>query len=169
MPAQYRIVTANAAVHDRAPVLVLAGVLAVIVASAVAIRALIVDEGPGAGWVRVGSVQDVRAKGVVSLPSLHAYVVADLPRTPFAVSARSPHLGERIVYCRSSTWFQDRHGDTFDHLGNYAFGPSPRGLDRLATIVRDGVVWVNRTEITVGSPRGPHQARPAGAICPGLN
>jgi hypothetical protein len=162
-------VTTNAALRDRGLLLVVAGLVVVLVASAAAIRALIADDAPGADWVRVGSVQDVRAQGVVPLPELRAYVVADLPRTPFALSARSPHLGERIVYCRSSTWFQDRHGDTFDHLGNYAFGPSPRGMDRLATLVRDGTVWVDPTNITVGLPRGPHQARPAGAICPGLN
>ena len=161
--------TSKVAVPDRGLILVVAGLFAVLVASAVAIRALVADDAPGPEWVRVGTVQDVTAQGVVSVPELHAYVVADLPRTPFALSARSPHLGEQIVYCRSSTWFQDRHGDTFDHLGNYAFGPSPRGMDRLATLVRDGVVWVDPSEITLGPPRGSHQVRPAGAICPGLN
>ena len=157
------------AVRDRGSILVLAGALAILVASAAAIRLLLVDDAPGARWVRVGTVREVGEQGVVSLPELRAFVVADPPRPPFALSARSPHLGERIVYCPTSTWFQDRHGDTFDHLGNYAFGPSPRGMDRLGTIVRDGVVWVDPSTIALGPPRGPHQVRPIGAICPGLN
>lgn len=125
------------------------------------------DTSPGAGWVRVGSVQDVRAKGVVLLPDVPAYVVANPPRTPIAFLARSTHLGEPIAYCQSSMWFEDpAHGTKFDRLGNYAAGPAPRGLDRLATIVLDSVVWVNPNEITVGAPRGAHHVNPpAGPFC----
>lgn len=124
------------------------------------------DGSPGAGWVRVGSVEDVRAQGVVFLPELPGYVVAEPPRTPITLLARSPQLGERIVYCRSSGWFEDPlHGSKFDRLGNYALGPAPRGLDRFATIVRDGVVWVNPSEITLGPPRGGHVSKPAGPFC----
>jgi hypothetical protein len=124
-------------------------------------------DSPGAGWVRVGSVEDVRARGVTSLPELTAYVVANPPRTPIAFLARSTHLGERIVYCESSMWFEDpAHGTKFDRLGHYAAGPAPRGLDRLATTVLDGVVWVNPNEITVGPPRGAHPVEPpTGPFC----
>lgn len=122
----------------------------------------------GAGWVRVGSIQDVRSQSVVLLPDVPAYVVVDPPRTPMALLARSPHLGERVVYCPSSMWFEDpAHGDKFDRLGNYVLGPAPRGLDRLATLVQDGVVWVNPNEITLGPPRGPHDTKPAGPFCSG--
>jgi hypothetical protein len=118
--------------------------------------------------VRVGSVEDVRAEGVVFLPELRGYVIAEPPRTPITLLARSPHLGERIVYCRSSGWFEDpAHGAKFDRLGNYVLGPAPRGLDRLATIVRDGVVWVNPSEVTLGPPRGGHDTKPAGPFCSG--
>ena len=111
----------------------------------------------GAGWVRVGSVQNVRAKGVVLLPEIPAYLVANPPRTPIAFLALSTHLGERIVYWQSSMWFEDpAHGTKFDRLGDYADGPAPRGLDRVATLVLDGEVWVNPTEITAGAPRGAH-------------
>ena len=126
------------------------------------------DSSPGARWVRVGSVEDVRAEGVVFLPELSGYVIAEPPRTPITLLARSPHLGERIVYCRSSGWFEDpAHGAKFDRLGNYVLGPAPRGLDRLATIVRDGVVWVNPSEVTLGPPRGGHDTKPAGPFCSG--
>ena len=127
------------------------------------------DTSPGAGWVRVGSVQNVRANGVVLLPEIPAYLVANPPRTPIAFLALSTHLGERIVYCQSSMWFEDpAHGTKFDRLGNYAAGPAPRGLDRVATLVLDGEVWVNPNEITAGVPRGAHPLKPpTGPFCSG--
>ena len=141
--------------------------VAVLVGVAV-VRLTSSDSSPGAGWVRVSSIEEVRAEGVVFLPELPGYVIAEPPRTPITLLARSPHLGERIVYCPSSRWFEDpAHGATFDRLGNYVLGPASRGLDRLATIVRDGVVWVNPSEITLGPPRGGHDARPAGPFCSG--
>jgi Rieske Fe-S protein len=129
-------------------------------------RFLVAEWSPGAGWVRVGSIQDVRSRGVLPLPEVPAYVVADPPRTPIALLARSTHLGERVFYCRSSGWFEDpAHGTKFDRLGNYELGPAPRGLDRLATLVQDGVVWVNPNETTLGPPRGSHDIKPAGPFC----
>jgi hypothetical protein len=122
-------------------------------------------------WVRVGSVQEVRAEGVTSLPEVPAYVVADPPRAPITLLARSPHLGERITYCQSSGWFEDpAHGAMFDRLGNYILGPAPRGLDRLETLVRDGVVWVNPNEVASGPPRGSGMfPGPAGPFCSGMD
>jgi len=118
------------------------------------------------GWVRVGSIQDVRFQGVVPLPEIPAFVVVDPPRTPIALLARSTHLGERVIYCQSSGWFEDpAHGTKFDRLGNYELGPAPRGLDRLATLVQDGVVWVNPNEVTLGPPRGLHDIKPTGPFC----
>jgi hypothetical protein len=153
--------------------LLLASLVAVVAVVTVLVGLAVVrfstsDSSPGAGWVRVGSVRDVRAQGVVFLPELRGYVLAEPPRTPITLLARSPHLSERIVYCRSSGWFEDpAHGAKFDRLGNYVLGPAPRGLDRLATVVRDGVVWVNPNEITLGPPRGRHDMKPAGPFCSG--
>jgi hypothetical protein len=148
--------------------LLIALVAVTIVVGLAIVRFSTSDDSPGAGWVRVGSIQDVRSHGVVPLPEVPAYVVADPPRTPVTFLARSPHLGERVVYCPSSMWFEDpAHGDKFDRLGNYVLGPAPRGLDRLATLVQDGVVWVNQNEITLGPPRGPHDPSPAGPFCSG--
>jgi hypothetical protein len=130
------------------------------------VRSLVAEPSPGAGWVRVGSIQDVRSQGVVPLPEVPAFVVVDPPQTPIALLARSTHLGERLIYCRSSGWFEDpAHGTKFDRLGNYELGPAPRGLDRLATLVQDGVVWVNPNEVTLGPPRGSHDVKPAGPFC----
>jgi Rieske Fe-S protein len=130
------------------------------------VRSLVAERSPGPGWVRVGSIQDVRSQGVVPLPEVPAFVVVDPPRTPIALLARSTHLGERVIYCRSSGWFEDpAHGTKFDRLGNYELGPAPRGLDRLATLVQDGVVWVNPNEVTLGPPRGWRDIKPTGPFC----
>ena len=130
------------------------------------VRSVVAENSPGPGWVRVGSIQDVRSQGVVSLPEVPAFVVVDPPRSPIALLALSTHLGERVIYCRSSGWFEDlAHGTMFDRLGHYGFGPAPRGLDRLATVVQGGVVWVNPNEVTLGPPRGSHDIKPAGPFC----
>jgi len=85
-----------------------------------------------------GAIQEVRAEGVMPLPGVPAYVVADPPRTPITFLAQSPHLGERITYCRSSGWFEDpAHGAKFDRQGNYVLGPADRGLDRRVTLVQE--------------------------------
>ena len=129
-------------------------------------RLLVAEWSPGPGWVRVGSIQDVRSQGVVPLPEVQAYVVVDPPRTPIALLALSTHLGERVIYCQSSGWFEDpAHGTKFDRLGNYELGPAPHGLDRLATFVQDGIVWVNPNEVTLGPPRGSHDIKPTGPFC----
>jgi hypothetical protein len=92
--------------------LLVIGVVAVSLLLGLAVvRSLVAERSPGPGWVRVGSVEDVRSQGVVALPEVPAYVVVDPPRTPIALLARSTHLGERIIYCRSSGWFEDpAHG-----------------------------------------------------------
>ena len=147
--------------------LLVIGVVAVSLLLGLAVvRSLVAEPSPGAGWVRVGSIQDVRFLGVVPLPEIPAYVVVNPPRTPIALLARSTHLGERLIYCRSSGWFEDpAHGTKFDRLGNYELGPAPRGLDRLATLVQDDVVWVNPNEVTLGPPRGSHHTKPTGPFC----
>jgi Rieske Fe-S protein len=132
----------------------------------VVFRFLGAEWSPGPGWVRVGSIAHVRSQGVVSLPEIPAYVVVDPPKSPIALLARSTHLGEPLIYCRSSGWFEDPvHGTKFDRLGDYELGPAPRGLDRLATLVQDGVVWVNPNEVTPGPPRGTHDIKPTGPFC----
>ena len=138
--------------------LLLACVVAVSLFLGLAIfRFLDAEWSPGPGWVRIGSIEDVRSRGVVSLPDVPAYVVADPPRNPIALLARSTHLGERVIYCRSS--------GLFEGLGNYEFGPAPRGLDRLGTLVEDGVLWVNPNDVTPGPPRGSGHLKPTGPFC----
>jgi hypothetical protein len=125
------------------------------------------DGSPGPGWVRVGTLDQVRTKQVLYVAELHAYVVADPRQSPIAFLARSPQMGEPVEFCLSSGWFEDpAHGSKFDRLGRYELGPAPRGLDRMAIVVLDGVVWVDPTEITLGPPRGEKAAAaPAGPFC----
>ena len=53
-------------------------------------------------------------------------------------------------------WFRDTcYGGTYDLTGELAFGPSPRGLDRLAISVRDGRVYVDTRAITPSASRPP--------------
>ena len=144
----------------------LAAIVGIVIVAVALVLLGMADDSPGAGWVRVGPVQAVRARGVVPLRDIHAFVVIDPPRRPIGLLARSPHLGEPVVYCASSGWFEEpAHGAMFDRLGRYELGPAPRGLDRLATIVRDGVVWVNPTEITLGPPRGARDITPTDSFC----
>ena len=150
----------------RGPLLFIGVVAVSLLLGLAVVRSIVAERSPGPGWVRVGSIQDVRSQGVVSLPEVPAFVVVDPPRTPIGLLARSTHLGERVIYCRSSGWFEDpAHGTKFDRLGNYELGPAPRGLDRLATLVQDGVVWVNPNEVTLGPPRGSHHIKPTGPFC----
>ena len=89
-------------------------------------------------------------------------------RTPGAkhASRRAGHLRRELQERFGEGWFEDpAHGTKFDRLGNYELGPAPRGLDRLATLVQDGVVWVNPNEVTLGPPRGSHDIKPTGPFC----
>jgi hypothetical protein len=120
-----------------------------------------------ARWVPVGTVEDVNSRGVVFLRDFHAYVVAQTPGNPITLIAKSTHLGEPVGYCATSRWFEDAaHGAKFDRLGRYALGLAPRGLDRLPTTVRDGLVLVDPTRILLG-PARPSSGLipPAGPFC----
>ncbi|MGH3118761.1 MAG: hypothetical protein ACRDQ2_16930 [Gaiellales bacterium] len=162
--------TRTSAWRRRSLLIALVGALAVLTILAVAVLYSTSDDSPGAGWIRVGTVQEIHAEGVVSLPDVPAYIVINPPRTPITFLARSPHLGERVVFCQSSMWFEDQaHGAKFDRLGNYVLGPSPRGLDQLATLVQDGAVWVNPNEVTLGAARDSHDREPAGPFCSGYD
>ncbi len=146
-----------------------AALLGAVVAAAVIVGLLRNSGSPGPGWVRVGSLQEVNEAGVVYLPESHVFVVANGPR-PAALSAWSPHIpGERVLFCRSSGWFESlAHGEKFDRLGFYALGPAVHGMDRVAAKVMGGTVWVNPARITEGPPRGAQKPQPpAGPFCTG--
>jgi hypothetical protein len=117
-------------------------------------------------WVPVGTIDDVNSRRIVFVPQLHAYVVADPGGTPITLIAESPQMGEPVELCATSMWFEDAaHGSKFDQLGRYALGPAPRGLDRLPTIVHDGVVLVDPSRTLLGPPREGPVDPPSGPFC----
>lgn len=138
--------------------------VALAIVAALDVTALLIstrhDDAPGPGWVRAGSVSDLEREHVVYLSDPKVFVV-DGPSGPLALSAFDPHLGERILFCRSSGWFEEpAHGSKYDDKGNYALGPSPRGMDRVGVRVLDGDVWVDPVRVTVGPPRGAEEPEP---------
>jgi hypothetical protein len=118
------------------------------------------------GWVDVGSRDALGWSGVIYVPSERVFVVGD-PAHPVALSAISPHLGEQLLFCRSSGWFQDVHGDHFDRFGVYATGPAPRSMDHVELRLIGDLVQIKPTAFTDGLPRNARvPQRPTGPFCP---
>jgi hypothetical protein len=118
------------------------------------------------GWVDVGSRGTLDRSDVVYLSSERVFVVGDAAH-PVALSAISPHLGEQLLFCRSSGWFQDVHGDHFDRFGVYATGPAPRGMDHVELRLSGDLVQIKPTAFIDGvsrNARAPQQ--PTGPFCP---
>ena len=119
-----------ASTRKRRPLFALAvlGAVIVLIVAFVLNRMAVGDGGsPGPGWVRAGTVDQVSSAQVVYVPTAEIFVVATLDG-PIALSAVSPHLGERILFCPSSGWFEEPlHGEKFDRFGHYGVGPAPEG------------------------------------------
>jgi hypothetical protein len=87
-----------------------------------------------------------------------------------ALSAVTPHLGQPLVYCRSSGWFEDlRHGSKFNAVGERMPGsPAPAGMWRHPIRVTEhGDVYVDRHRLVEQPPLGRdtlHQ-EPEGPHC----
>lgn len=122
-------------------------------------------------WTRVSTTRTLRSAGVVYLPEQQVFLVANGSH-PVALSAILPHspsFPERVLYCRSSGWFEGVHyGSKFDRFGAYALGPAPRGMDRIAVRVWRGTVYVKPLVVTPGPPRGsPKPQEREGSFCSG--
>jgi cytochrome b6-f complex iron-sulfur subunit len=66
---------------------------------------------------------------------------------------RCPHLGCKPNFCDRNYWFEcPCHGSRYDRLGTKVLeqGPAPRGLDRFASKVENGVLTVDTSRITLG-------------------
>jgi len=124
------------------------------------------DVGPGVGWIRVGTTQELDQAHVTFVASIPAYVVAT-PEGLIGLYAKSTQLGEPVTYCASSGYFEDQmHGSKFDGVGDYALGPAPRGLDRLQVRTVGNDVWVLPQDLLQGAPRGtPRPSKPIGPFC----
>ncbi|MFA9432695.1 ubiquinol-cytochrome c reductase iron-sulfur subunit [Egicoccus sp. AB-alg2] len=65
-----------------------------------------------------------------------------------------PHLGCAVPWCQSSQWFEcPCHGSRYNRYGEWTGGPAPRGLDRYASTVEDGVFVVDFGDLITGPAR----------------
>jgi len=128
--------------------------------------------GPGfvddSGWYRVGTVDDLRARRIVYVGEIETFVVTPPGDEPYALSAASPHLGERLLFCRPAGWFfSPAHGEMFDIRGNYELGPSDSGMTgRAVRIIGDEVEVDAGSEVAPApSAVGPADPEPSGPTC----
>lgn len=133
---------------------------------------LVKDGTPGfvgdTGWYDAGTVDDLRARRIVYFPDIETFVVAPAGEDPYALAAASPHLGERLLLCRTSGWFfSPAHGEKFDLHGNYELGPAEAGMTGRPVRIVDGEVHVDTTTTIAGSPRAGEGAAtlPSGPFC----
>jgi cytochrome b6-f complex iron-sulfur subunit len=73
-----------------------------------------------------------------------------------ALWRKCPHLGCQVPQlCDQSQWFECLcHGSKYTVLGEKRDGPAPRGMDRFAVEVEDGVYYINSAELEDGPPVG---------------
>lgn len=86
----------------------------------------------------------------------------------FALSQRCPHLGCGVPFCESSGRFEcPCHGSVFDIGGEWISGPSPRGMDRYALAVEEGVLVADTSALVNGPDPGAEEflTPPTGPSC----
>ena len=142
---------------------------------------------PGGRTYVLGTLKRVdalmSASGVLTFPEIEAHLVryepTDLSRIVYPesppglllISWRCAHLGCKTPFCESSQWLECHcHGSRFNRIGEYKFGPAPRGQSRYPLRVVEGVGLVADTRNLIpGPPRGTDTIGqvPAGAHCVG--
>ena len=116
-------------------------------------------------WRTAGSVRALDEAGVVYLRATRVFLV-DTDAGPLALSATSPHLGDRIAFCEpSETFVELGHGGLFDREGRYLSGPPQRGMDRVAVRVSDGRIEIDPETVTPGPARSVVGEQPTGRLC----
>lgn len=106
------------------------------------------------GWTHVASRNVLRERAVLYVPDLDLFLVEN-GSDPLGLSARSPHRGLRLLFCRSSGYFQDGSGGRFDRFGVHVRGPASRGMDRVEARLNGDLVDVMPNVLTKGSARTP--------------
>ena len=72
-----------------------------------------------------------------------------------ALYQKCPHLGCRVPECKSSQWFECQcHGSQYNRVGEKKGGPAPRGMDRFAVSVTNGVLTIDTGSVFTGPPAG---------------
>ncbi|MBC8196167.1 MAG: Rieske 2Fe-2S domain-containing protein [Acidimicrobiia bacterium] len=113
----------------------------------------------GRMWITAypnGAVEKARAAySSTELAGMAAGVENGFESGVVALYQKCPHLGCRVPECVSSQWFEcPCHGSQFNQVGEKRGGPAPRGMDRFAMSVVDGVLTVDTGTIVQGPPIG---------------
>ncbi len=106
-------------------------------------------------FVDGGDPRDLPTTGVVDLVDERISLVRHDDDVK-ALSQVCPHLGCAVGYCESSGQFEcPCHGSTFNRIGEYRSGPSPRGLDRFGvSLADDGHLMIDTAMVIDGPPPG---------------
>lgn len=106
------------------------------------------------GPVRTVPEEAVPDDSALTVLAARSYLT-ELDGEVVALSEVCPHLGCRVEWCEPSGQFECAcHGSTFNRIGEYRSGPSPRGMDRHPNEVVDGVVVVDTGDTIAGDPPG---------------
>ncbi|MEY2710990.1 MAG: hypothetical protein RL487_773 [Actinomycetota bacterium] len=93
-----------------------------------------------------------KAKAVYGTQS---QVYAGMEAGVVALYQKCPHLGCRVPECKSSQWFECQcHGSQYNRVGEKKGGPAPRGMDRFAVSVTNGVLTIDTGSVFAGPPAG---------------
>lgn len=117
--------------------------------------------------IRTVSPDTVPANTVLEIPEARAYLTK-INGEIVAFSEVCSHLGCRVPFCDSSGQFEcPCHGSVFNRGGDHQAGPAPRGMDRFAVEVVDGVIEINTAERESGPPPGTQTVNepPRGPSC----
>jgi hypothetical protein len=131
---------------------------------------------PG-NWETVGTLADIRSQGIVYVPRLAAFVIANEAGDPYALFAgtwngRSVDVsvatgqegvavaGWRVLYCEPSRRFVDLAGDVFDEQGHLLTSTMKADLARLAVRTVGGNIQVEPLQVSAAvipdHVRDPH-------------
>lgn len=96
-------------------------------------------------------------EGVAAAKNVAAYsaVIEGYEQGVVALYQKCPHLGCRVPWCQSSQWYEcPCHGSQYNRVGEKKGGPAPRGMDRFAATVENGVIVVDTKTVIPGPPIG---------------
>ncbi len=72
-----------------------------------------------------------------------------------AVYQKCAHLGCRVPFCESSSWFEcPCHGSRYNKAGEYKFGPAPVSLSHFPITTEGGNITVDTAAPGAALPRG---------------
>ena len=117
-----------------------------------------ITEGNGFAYYPEGRMWVTKYPAAALGAAKRAYQGPDLASMEAGYTAlyqKCVHLGCRVPECKTSQWFECQcHGSQYNRNGEKKGGPAPRGLDRFALTVSNGVVSVNTATVLQGPPIG---------------